>query len=293
MKTPAILSIPKFKEEDLKKGDFYFNDFKKHLKKNRELILTPHGHDFYLCVLFTEGKGTHEIDFKSYDILPGSIFFMRPGQIHSWKFTVPPEGYIFFHSKNLFDLLLPKNQINDYPFYLSYHNPPFLLLNQKQVASITYQFQLLKEEYNSEKFFSFRKIAYLISIIYIDLSRYYLSTYTSLDNSKSKYFNIIYKLEAEISKNYKSKKSVNFYANQLNVSKRHLDRITHTILGKSVKTLISEYVVLKAKAAILQNDLGLLAISENLGFKSLSHFSKFFKNNVGVSPINFKDDYIL
>ena len=71
METSTILSIPKFKE-DLNKRDFYFNDFKKHLENNKELILSPHGHDFYLCVLFTEGKGIHEIDFKRYEIMPGS-----------------------------------------------------------------------------------------------------------------------------------------------------------------------------------------------------------------------------
>ena len=292
MQKPTIFSIPKFKE-DLNKIDFYFNDFRKHLEKNKELILSPHGHDFYLCVLFTAGKGNHEIDFKSYEIKPGSIFFMRPGQVHSWKFTVAPEGYIFFHSKNLFDLLLPNDQINDYPFYLSYHNPPSLLLKNQELISTIHQFQFLKEEYNCDEYFSFRKIAYLISIIYIDLSRYYLSEYSGLDNSKTRYFNVIYNLEVEISKNYKSYKSVGFYANQLNLSKRHLDRITYQILGKSVKTIISEYVILKAKAAILQNDLGLLHISEDLGFKSLSHFSKFFKKNTGISPNNFKEDYKL
>ncbi|MCL6219507.1 AraC family transcriptional regulator [Zunongwangia pacifica] len=292
MQTPKILSIPKFKE-DLNKKDFYFNDFRQHLEKNKELILSPHGHDFYLCVVFTAGKGTHEIDFKSYEIRPGSIFFMRPGQIHSWKFTMPPEGYIFFHSKNLFNLLLPNDQINDYPFYISYHNPPNLLLNKKELASTIDQLQFLKDEYNSDKYFSFRKIAYIISIIYIDLSRYYLSKYTSLDNSNSRYFNIIYKLEAEIAENYRSNKSVDFYADRLHLSKRHLDRITHQILGKSVKAIISEYVVLKAKAAILQNDLSLLYLSEDLGFKSLSHFSKFFKNHVGVSPNRFKEGYRL
>ena len=290
MDAPKILTIPKFKK-NLDKKDFYFNDFSLHLQKNKNMILSPHGHDFYLCVLFTKGKGTHEIDFKSYDIIPGTVFFMRPGQIHSWKFSEAPEGYIFFHSKDLFDLLLPNDQMSDYPFYLSYHNPPFLFLNEKERLSIVKQFHLLKDEYRSGGYLSFRKIAYLISILYIDLSRHYLNKYKSLDHSQSKYFNVIYNLEKEISKNYRTHKTVSFYAAQLHLSKRHLDRITHQVLGKSVKMLISDFVILKAKAAILKNESGLLHISENLGIKSLSHFSKFFKNNVGVNPIEFRSEY--
>ncbi len=292
MDAPKILTIPKFKK-NLDKKDFYFNDFSLHLQKNKNMILSPHGHDFYLCVLFTKGKGTHEIDFKSYDIIPGTVFFMRPGQIHSWKFSEAPEGYIFFHSKDLFDLLLPNDQMSDYPFYLSYHNPPFLFLNEKERLSIVKQFHLLKDEYRSGGYLSFRKIAYLISILYIDLSRHYLNKYKSLDHSRSKYFNVVYNLEKEISKNYRTHKTVSFYAAQLHLSKRHLDRITHQVLGKSVKMLISDFVILKAKAAILKNESGLLYISENLGFKSLSHFSKFFKNNVGVNPIEFRSEYKL
>lgn len=73
---------------------------KGHLKSSHKHIEKPHRHDFYVTVLFTHGSGVHEIDFQSYDVQPGSLFFLSPGQIHSWELSDDTEGYIFFSHRN-------------------------------------------------------------------------------------------------------------------------------------------------------------------------------------------------
>ncbi|WP_418509130.1 AraC family ligand binding domain-containing protein [Corallibacter sp.] len=75
MKIP-ILNISQFKKHS-HRNDVYINTFSNHIKRNKNLINKPHSHNFYLCVLFTKGTGTHEIDFNSYTITPGKIFFFK------------------------------------------------------------------------------------------------------------------------------------------------------------------------------------------------------------------------
>ena len=124
MKIP-VLKIDQFqKSKPLK--DLYINSFSKHIKRNKDLISKPHSHNFYLCVLFTEGTGTHEIDFNSYTINPGKVFFLKPGQTHFWKFDTKPEGYIFFHSQAFYDMKFLDHTLHSFPFYYSYQNPPLL-----------------------------------------------------------------------------------------------------------------------------------------------------------------------
>ena len=97
MKIP-VLNIKQF-QSSKEVHQVYVNSFANHIKINKQLISTPHSHNFYLCVIFTKGSGVHEIDFKSYAISPGKVFFLKPGQTHFWKFKTPPNGFIFFHSK--------------------------------------------------------------------------------------------------------------------------------------------------------------------------------------------------
>ena len=71
-----ILNIGQFGRK-LTANDFYSNTFKEHSKTNKNVIYKPHSHNFYLCVLFTDGSGIHEIDFNRYKIKPGSLLFFK------------------------------------------------------------------------------------------------------------------------------------------------------------------------------------------------------------------------
>uniref|UniRef100_A0AAU6WTM4 AraC family ligand binding domain-containing protein n=1 Tax=Chryseobacterium endophyticum TaxID=1854762 RepID=A0AAU6WTM4_9FLAO len=76
-------------------SDFYFNRMREHLVLGHRHIEKPHRHDFYATILFTGGSGVHEIDFHQYEVSPGSLFFMSPGQVHSWELSDDIDGYIF------------------------------------------------------------------------------------------------------------------------------------------------------------------------------------------------------
>src|SRR5690606_41760302 len=76
-----------------------------YLSRNDNLVF-PHRHNFYQLVLFLSGEGDHEIDFKRYDIVPGQVYFMGPGQVHSWNFLSPMTGYIINFDIDYFKSLI-------------------------------------------------------------------------------------------------------------------------------------------------------------------------------------------
>ena len=128
--------------------EFYANTISLHLK-HHHFVNTPHKHDFFLTMIFTKGKGIHEIDFVKYKINPGNIFMMLPGQTHSWTLSRDIEGYIFFHTKEFFDLHFNSIKIMDYPFFRLGENPPLLVLKKKQTLQIKQQFKnILNEQLN-------------------------------------------------------------------------------------------------------------------------------------------------
>ena len=145
MKIP-VLNISQFKEST-PLNDVYINSFSNHIQLNKNLINNPHSHNFYLCVLFTEGTGTHEIDFNSYSINPGKVFFLKPGQTHFWKFETQPEGFIIFHSQEFYELKFLEHKLNSFPFFYSYQNPPVLELEPKQLYELNLKFQEAYIEY--------------------------------------------------------------------------------------------------------------------------------------------------
>ena len=62
----------------------------------------PHKHSFYHLVFFTAGAGCHSIDFDRFAIQTNQIYFMIPGQVHTWEFEGDMEGYVVNFSTAFF-----------------------------------------------------------------------------------------------------------------------------------------------------------------------------------------------
>lgn len=288
MKT-TVLDIDQFKTTRLL-NNFYVNRFSSHIETNSSIIGTPHSHNFYLCVLFTKGTGTHEIDFSTYDIHPGKIFFLKPGQTHFWKFETAPEGYIFFHSKAFYNMHYLPHKLSAFPFYYSYQNPPFLDLSDDYKA-IEVKYQNLYNEYLDSKPFRELKIVNTISDIYMDLTRKYAVDIDIANYSQSGYLKILEKLENFIDLHYDKEKLPKFYANKLNITTKHLNRVVKETVNKTTNQLITERVIIEAKRLIVHSNSSLFAIADTLGFKDYAYFSRYFKNRVKVTPLEFRKRY--
>ncbi|MDO7174172.1 AraC family transcriptional regulator [Mariniflexile sp. AS56] len=285
-----ILHIGQF-EQDVPMSDFYSNDLPSHLHKNKNHFDKPHRHNFFLCVLFTAGTGTHDIDFNSYPIKPGSVFFLTPGQTHFWKFDTAPQGYIFFHTPDFYELHFSKSKLEQFPFYYVHKNSPNLELSSEVMQHSALKFKEINQEFHQNLPYKKQKIASLINTVYIDLARQYTAIHIDVNNTSVTYLETLRVLEKVIETHYKTEKSAQFYANALHVSPKHLNRIIKTILGKTTTHLITERVILEAKRYIVHSGNALSNISEILGYSDYAYFSKVFKLKTGLTPLGFKKKY--
>ncbi|TJY34673.1 AraC family transcriptional regulator [Pontimicrobium aquaticum] len=289
MKIP-VLHINQFQK--LKPLDnFYVNSFSNHVELNSKLINKPHSHNFYLCIMFTEGSGVHEIDFNTYRINPGKVFFLKPTQTHFWKFDTKPEGFIFFHSQEFYELTFLDHALNSFPFYYSYQNPPLLELSQSELNKLNLKFKELYIEYMQNKPLKNIKIITLISSIYIELTRVYSTDISTEKFTSPHYSKILEKVENLINKHFYTEKSPNFYANQLNITTKHLNRVVKQTINKTTSQLISERIILESKRLIVHSRDNLASIANTLEFSDYAYFSKFFKSKTGFTPLDFKKKY--
>lgn len=284
-------SLPIYKIQHFKKEfgelDVYANDFISHIK-NHHIATTPHKHDFYLIVLFTKGNGTHEIDFNTYNIKPGTVFMMAPGQMHNWKVSKDIDGYVFFHTKNFYDKGFTMASVLNYPFFNSIHNLPLISLKKKSFEKLILLFKETVEEYQNIDVLKFEKLHALITLVYIELSRNYLPA-TKIENET--YLLKVRKLEHFIDIYFKFKKYPHEYASLMNLSEKHLNRINKECLNKTTSDLIAERIILEAKRLLIHSKNTVTEVAAELGYDDNSYFSRFFKKNCGESPVEFLTKY--
>lgn len=281
-----IYSINKF-ELSTNEGDFYTNFLSKHVK-NHHFTHYPHKHDFFLVILFTQGKGKHEVDFETFQIEKGVLFVLKPGQMHYWELSDDVDGFIFFHSKEFFDKGFISLSIKDFHFYNSFQGRPYFQLTEKQLNKVNFAMNELVTEYGNNDFYKWQKIHALILLVYIEISR---EKYT-LGNSKNQtYLTKLRQFEDLIEENFRSDKFVKDYAFKLNITEKHLNRVAKSCVGKTSTQLISERTILEAKRMLIYSKLNVTQIGEQLGYFDNSYFVRFFKKNVGITPFAFLVKY--
>jgi AraC family transcriptional activator of pobA len=290
MQPLPILDISKFLFAG-KKEDFYSNTLAAHIKEHHQHINKPHKHNSYLVVLFTKGSGVHEVDFNSYKVKPGSVFLLNPGQTHHWELSDDIDGYIFLHTANYYNQPYSHNTIDSFPFFYSTQNSPCIYLKKKDEETIKKLFVEILNEFDSNLVLKYRKICSLMDILYIELSRIYLGgNYTKVVRS-SNYSIKLKQLEQFINIHFAQLKSPAEYASRMNMSTKHLNRITQSLLGKSTSDLITDRVLLEAKRMLIHSENTISEIAELLGYSDYSYFSRLFKNKCGETPSDFAKHY--
>ena len=73
----------------------------------------------------------------------------------------------------------------------------------------------------------------------------------------------------------------------MNISPKHLNRITQTVMQKTASEIITERVILEAKRMLIYLDESLVEIAFRLGYEEYSYFARVFRKNAGITPSQF------
>src|SRR5690554_4536892 len=125
----------------IRNSDIVVERFSSYLKRHKD-IHSPHRHNFYHMVLFTKGEGFHSIDFNRFLIEPYQIYFMIPGQVHSWNFDDEVDGYVVNFSAEFFQsFLLRADYLESFSFFNGIAEDGVINLNESLKEPVQYLFE--------------------------------------------------------------------------------------------------------------------------------------------------------
>lgn len=283
-KTLPIYSIENFNYLG-KETDFYANSLRRQLDSDLS-ILMPHRHDFFFSLLCTKGSGTHTIDFIDYEVKPGRIFMISPGQVHNFILSDDADGYLFFHTRSFYDANSSTKKVQDYPFFCSIYNTPLIVPSAKHLPKIEELFKEIQDEFEHAYLMKYQRIHVLMEQLYIDLTRIYLPK-KQMDGQNQNYLSKVRKLEDLIDTNYEKIKSAGEYAEMMFISEKHLNRMCKECLNKTTTDLIIDRIMLEAKRLLIYTNDSISDIGEQLGYMDSSYFARLFKKKTGKTPAEF------
>jgi len=270
---------------DHQHDDLLISRFAPYLQKHQNLSMA-HKHSFYHVVFFTEGGGTHAIDFKSFAVKPYQIYFMVPGQVHSWSFDGPVDGYIINFSASFFQsFLLRPDYLDNLPFFSGNVDDEVINLNTNLHRQVVDLFEQLVTESNHIGRMGMDLIKAMMLQLFILVARQGEGKQSLAPNYN---YTLLQSFRKLTDKNFATLKLPKDYAALLYITPNHLNAMCNDILGISAGDVIRNRVILEAKRLLVNLDLNITAIAGQLNFADNSYFTKFFKKHTRQTPEEFR-----
>ena len=256
----------------------------------RDKLIIPHRHAYYHIFLFVRGTGTVTVDFEQFDLVPGRIYFMIPGQVHWWKITDEDEGYGLNFSENLFHSFIANpDYLLQFPFLRGLPEESVMDLKGDALSEATYFFKQIIQEAGKKDSFSLDQVCFHLMSLFISVSRHEnipVRMQTTVLNQK-----ILHQFRTLVNQNYKEKKLPREYATMLYITPQRLNTISNEQLGISAGEIIRNRILLEAKRLLVNVDMSITEIAYELNFSDNSYFTKFFKKYTNATPEDFRKQY--
>ncbi len=252
------------------------------------------------CIFLKDFKGCDlKYGRNYYDYQEGTLVFVAPGQtmtVETDGQEYQPKGYaLVFHADFLRGTSLAKS-INDYNFF-SYNANEALHLSERERHIVLDCFSKIETELhqNIDKH-SKKLIASNIELLLNYCERFYDRQFITRDNVNK---GILGKFEELLNGYFTSDKpqklglpSVAYFAEELHLSSNYFGDLIKKETGKTAKEYIQHKIIDVAKNKTFDADKTVNEIAYELGFKYPQHFIRLFKKRVGITPNEYKNEFL-
>ena len=83
--------------------------------------------------------------------------------------------------------------------------------------------------------------------------------------------------------------NVNEYAALFSITPKYFSTVCKRLTGKTANQLISEEIVRSSQIALRDSSKSIKQIAMMMGFKNQSHFGRFFRQQAGCSPQQYRE----
>ncbi len=235
-----------------------------------------HFHSYYEILIFKKGGGTHQMADEIFEVEDYSIHILTNNTFHELKRAAKTDGFEIIFSEVFLEQLQRFDVITNYLQYFSRSH--VLNFTEEEFRDFQIFFdELIKQKENKSFFYN------LVSLIILKIISSPLNQIKSPSN-----ITFEKNLLALLSKHYKEKLGLDFYASKLNLSLNSLQRHTKTAFGKSLTEMQNEKIIQEVKFLLSYTDMSIKEILSDFNFADESHFTHFFKKHIGISPSSYR-----
>lgn|SRR5690606_9903912 len=242
------------------------------------------------CILLFQGEANFSVDFVEYRSRGNTILFLSPYQNFKWSGDTKTAIQLLKFHGDFYCIEYHKKEVacNGLLFNNIYLAPHIGISNEyfDEIKQIVRKMKIDNESGNPYSNAVLKSYLQLILAL-CSREKSILIGHAELDQIENKHIIVFQEL---IEKYYLRERSPSFYASELRLSSSTLSKQIKKQIGKTPTRLIQERVILESKKLLHLTNKSVKEIAMELHFDDEYYFSRYFKKNVGMSPLHYRRD---
>lgn len=256
-----------------------------------------HRYSFYAVALITGGQ--EEIGLNDHSVLAekGVLITCIPGDVWHWNSDTRLQGYMLvFEEEFLLSFFNDQLFLQKFPYLQRNRHSPFYFLGDKLFDRICLVVKQIKDEIHGDET-NLRKTslseidqhvlrAMLYETLVLIRRADDIAVSTENETSLNRYVEPFTKL---VEKHFVEQRNIQFYADRLCITPNYLNKIVKQVLGTNVKSYINNKTLQEIKNLLEYTSLSVAEIAEQMHFQSSSYLVRYFKKQVGITPLQYRE----
>lgn len=255
---------------------------------------------FNKCGIFYCQRGSVEISLEGchYHIKPGDVYiYMASTLVHLLHKSEDAEGIMV--EVDFYYILPIVNKVINVESQLFMRKNPCVSLSGEQCAHFEYLLNNLWDRINAEdcqkenvqyQHLKLELIKSMGQTICYEILNMYFTNQPLQPLQQGKKDVVFQNFMLSLFRFYRKERDVSFYARMQHITPRYFSAIIKEKTGDSALQWIVRMVITEAKQLLEESDLSIKEIADQLNFPTQSFFGKYFKQYVGVSPKEYRNN---
>ena len=248
--------------------------------------IASHAHRGLLQLLCVFGGGAKvRLDDASFDLHAPAALVIPPGVVHSFQFSPGTQGYVLTVAESL---LTSGDAVQSALFepLLSQAQPVDLRSVGDVSNRISSLLEQILDEFRGTRSGRSQMFDWLVrSVLLLVARRVAVAPLSGPARGRSDLFARFRTLvEAHFTQHW----PVPRYAEVLNLTENRLNRLCHTLTGKSAFDLVQDRLLPEARRKLFYIAAPVSQLAYELGFADPAYFCRFFKKRAGVAPSTYR-----
>ena len=255
---------------------------------------------FNKCGIFYCQRGSVEVSLEGchYHIKPGDVYiYMASTLVHLLHKSEDAEGLMV--EVDFYYILPIVNKVINVESQLFMRKNPCVSLSGEQCAHFEYLLNNLWDRINAEdcqkenvqyQHLKLELIKSMGQTICYEILNMYFTNQPLQPLQQGKKDVVFQNFMLSLFRFYRKERDVSFYARMQHITPRYFSAIIKEKTGDSALQWIVRMVITEAKQLLEESDLSIKEIADQLNFPTQSFFGKYFKQYVGVSPKEYRNN---